>query len=193
MSHLRAVRPALMAWFVGACVLCSVAWSVSPARALGSPASEADLRIAMSVSELTALTGDTVSFTSTITTAGSAASPALILNLNFVAVDHSTYVDPEDWSSARTITVSSLAAGASATHTWTVNTVTKGDVDAFVVALQDTIQAPSANPIITSPVVHLHVDEQRKLNPGGVLPVVIVVPGLIAAAFAGLHMSRRRR
>jgi hypothetical protein len=191
MKHLRALHPGLAASLF-ALVLCFVVGNVSPARARGGQSSVADLRIAMSVGELEALTGDTLTFTSTITNAGSTASPTLIVSLNFVAVDHSTYVDPEDWSSARTTTVPPLAAGASATSTWTVTTVTKGDVDAFVVALPDTGQATAAEPLIASPAVHLHVNEQRKLNPGGVLPVVIAVPGLIAAAFAGLQVSRRR-
>ena len=132
-------------------------------------------------------------FTSTITNTSSAASPKLFANLNFVAVDHSTYVDPEDWSSERTISVPSLAAGASATHTWTIDTVTKGDVDAYVVALPDVGPTATAEPLISSPAVHLHVTEQRKLNPGGVLPVVLIVPGAIAAGFVGLQASRRRR
>jgi hypothetical protein len=164
---------------------------LAPARARA--AATTDLQITVSVSELQALTGDTVSFTSTITNTSSAASPKLFANLNFVAVDHSTYVDPEDWSSERTISVPSLAAGASATHTWTIDTVTKGDVDAYVVALPDAGPTATAEPLISSPAVHLHVTEQRKLNPGGVLPVVLIVPGAIAAGFVGLQASRRRR
>jgi hypothetical protein len=37
----------------------------------------------------------------------------------------------------------------------------------------------------------MHVAEDRKLNPGGVLPTVLVVPALLGAAFLGLRVVRR--
>jgi hypothetical protein len=162
------------------------------ARARGQPA-VSDLRIEVSESERTTLVGDSFTFTSTISNDGSDATPTLIANLDFVSVDHSTYVDPEDWSPERTLIVAPIDAGASATQSWTINTVLQGKVAAYVVVLPDATQPTAIDRLATSPPIYMHVSEQRKLNPGGVLPVVLIVPGLIAAAFTGLQVSRRRR
>jgi hypothetical protein len=157
----------------------------------GVPAS--DLTVSVSKSEVSTLTGETFTFTSEIANIGSDASPPLIANLNFVAIDHSTYVDPEDWSSNRTVSVDPIAAGSSATQTWTVKPVLAGDVAVYVVVLPEPPALAGAGPLAASPAIPLHVEEHRALNPGGVLPVVLAVPALIAAAFAGLRVVRSTR
>ena len=115
---------------------------------------------------------------------GSSATPPLIANLGFVALDQSTYVDPEDWSPQRTLSVAPIAAGSSVTQTWTVKPVLKGDVAAALA---------SAGPLAASPAISVHVEEHRTLNPGGVLPVALAVPGVLALAFAGLRRGTRQR
>jgi hypothetical protein len=47
------------------------------------------------------------------------------------------------------------------------------------------------SPLAISPAIQMHVEEDRKLNPGGVLPTVLAVPALLAVAFAGLRAARR--
>ena len=42
-----------------------------------------------------------------------------------------------------------------------------------------------------SPAILMHVEEDRKLNPGGVLPTVLAVPALLAMGFVGLRAVRR--
>jgi hypothetical protein len=91
-------------------------------RTCGSPASAAgtapafaqqngeqravgDVTVSVSKSEVSAFTGDRFTFTSQISNNGSRATPPLIANLAFVAIDGETYVDPEDWSPERTYTV----------------------------------------------------------------------------------------
>jgi hypothetical protein len=138
------------------------------------------------------LTGDVFTFTSEITNEGSEKTPPLIANLAFVAVDGSTYVDPEDWSGERTLSVAPIAAGSSARQTWTVKTVLEGDVAAYVAVLLAPPELSPANPLAVSTAIQMHVKEDRKLNPGGVLPTVLAVPVVLAAAFAGLRVVRRR-
>jgi hypothetical protein len=151
-----------------------------------------DLTVSVSKSEVSTLTGETFTFTSEIMNNGSSATPPLIANLGFVALDQSTYVDPEDWSPQRTLSVGSIAAASSATQTWTVKPVLKGDVAVYVVVLPEAPSLAGTGPLAASPAIPVHVEEHRTLNPGGVLPVVLAVPGMLALAFAGLLVARRR-
>lgn len=90
------------------------------AREGNAPTASGDVTVSVSKSEMSVRTGETFTFTSEITNSGSEATPPLIANLNFVATDHSTYIDPEDWSPQRTLSVAPIAPGSSATQTWTV-------------------------------------------------------------------------
>jgi hypothetical protein len=156
-------------------------------------ASISDLTVSVSRSEVSTQTGNTFQFTSEITNNGSVASPPLIANLDFVAIDQSTYVDPEDWSQERTLTVDPIPAGSSAMQSWTVKPILKGDVAAYVVVLPRLPNLATAGPLAASPAIRLHVEEHRALNPGGVLPVVLAVPGALALGLAGLQLARRKR
>ena len=162
------------------------------AQERGGQAPASDVAVSVSVSEVSALTGETFTFTSEVTNSGSEATPPLIANLNFVATDHSTYIDPEDWSPQRTISVAPIAADASATQTWTVKPVLAGDVAVYVVVLPEPPALAGAGPLAASPAIPVHVEEHRTLNPGGVLPVVLAVPAFLALAFAGLRVVRNR-
>jgi len=157
------------------------------------PPSPGDITVSVSKSEMSVLTGETFTFTSEITNSGSEATPPLIANLDFVAIDQSTYVDPEDWSPERTLSVAPIAAGSSATQTWIVKPVLAGDVAVYVVVLPEPPALAGAGPLAASPAIPVHVAEHRTLNPGGVLPVVLAVPAVLALAFAGLRVARRWR
>ena len=163
------------------------------AQERGGQAPASDLTVSVSRSEVSTNTGDTFTFTSEIANNGSTATPPLIANLGFVAIDHSTYVDPEDWSPQRTRSVAPIAAGSLATLTWTVKPVLAGDVAVYVVVLPEPPALASAAPLAASPAIAVHVGEHRTLDPGGVLPVALAVPGVLALAFAGLRIARIRR
>lgn len=177
-------------------VLLSAAAAVSApafAQENGEQAPASDVTVSVSKSEVSAFTGDRFTFTSEIDNNGSRATPPLIANLAFVAIDGETYVDPEDWSPERTYTVGPIAAGSSATQTWTVKPDLEGDVAVYVVALPSAPALATTGPLAASPAIHLHVEEHRSLNPGGVLPVVLAVPGVLALAFAGMRVARNKR
>ena len=158
-----------------------------------APAASGDVTVSVSVYEVSVLTGETFTFTSEVTNSGSDVTPPLIANLAFVAIDQSTYVDPEDWSPERTLSVAPIAAGSSATQEWTVKPVLAGDVAVYVVVLPEPPALAGAGPLAASPAIPVHVEEHRTLNPGGVLPVVLAIPGVLALAFAGLRVARNRR
>ena len=170
------------AGIVGALVaVLLVAGAAIDAPAFAQEAPARDVTVSVSRSEVSVLTGETFTFTSEVTNSGSEATPPLIVNLAFVAIDQSTYVDPEDWSPERTLSVAPVPADSSATQTWTVKPV-----------LPQPPALAGAGPLAASPAILLHVEEHRTLNPGGVLPVVLAVPGVLALAFAGLRVARRR-
>jgi hypothetical protein len=145
----------------------------------------------VSKSKVSAVTGDTFTFTSEIRNSGSETTPALIANLDFVAIDGGIYVDPEDWSAERTLAVVPIAAGSMASLTWTVKTVLEGDVAAYVVVLPAPPTLTTDSPLAVSPAIQMHVEEHRALNPGGVLATVLGVPLLLLLAFGGLRVVRR--
>lgn len=169
----------------------AIAASLAPPAQAGNSGAAEDLTVTVSKSEVSTLTGDVFTFTSEITNEGSESTPRLIANLAFVAVDGETYVDPEDWSPQRTLSLPPIAAGASATQTWTVKTVLNGDVAVYVAVLPAPPALSPGEPLVVSPAIQVHVREHRALNPGGVLPTVLGVPALLALAFAGLRVVRR--
>lgn len=165
-------------------------WSEPAAANQDSPVS--DLSITLDMTEVTTLTGERFSFTSTVTNNGPSETGPLVANLNFVSIDQETYMDPEDWSGDRSRTIDPVAPGASATQTWTVKPVLAGEIGVYVVVLPGDPALVPAGPLAVSPGLHISVGEERSLNPGGVLPVVLAVPGVIALAFVGLVAARRR-
>ncbi len=182
-------------WLLPASMVALLALLLMARAAPGAPASAqvSGLTVSVSRSEVSTQTGNTFQFTSVITNNGSVASPPLIANLDFVAIDQSTYVDPEDWSPKRTLTVDPIPAGSSATQSWTVKPILKGEVAAYVVVLPNSAERATAGSLAASAAIHIRVEEHRTLNPGGVLPVVIAVPGVLALVFAGLQIAGKRR
>ncbi|MFL5762143.1 MAG: hypothetical protein ACJ789_20785 [Thermomicrobiales bacterium] len=157
----------------------------------GEQIAAGDVSISVNMSDVSKLTGEKFTFTSEITNNGVGATPPLIASLNFTSLEPDTYVDPEDWSPQRTTSVDPIAPGSSATQTWTINPILEGDVASYVVVLPDSLNF-AASPLVSSPAIHVHVGAQRNLNPGGVLPVALAVPGLLAASYAGLRIKRTR-
>lgn len=164
--------------------------------AAAAPASQdgpvSDLSISLDMTEVTTLTGERFSFTSTVTNHGTSETGPLVANLNFVSIDQETYMDPEDWSGDRSQTVDPITPGGSAMQTWNVKPVLAGEIGVYVAVLPADPALVSAGTLAVSPGIHISVGEERSLNPGGVLPVVLAVPGFIAVAFVGLVAARRR-
>lgn len=187
------MKIAVLVILVVAAVLLAAALRIGEKTADAQGENAAGLTITVSETERSTLTGDEFSFTSVIKNVGTKATPPLIANLAFVAIDGETYVDPEDWSGDRTLHIGSIAAGDSTTQRWTVSTVLQGDVAAYVSVLPAPPDLTPDSPLAVSPAIQMHVREDRKLNPGGVLPTVLAVPAVLVAAFAGLRVVRRRR
>jgi hypothetical protein len=193
MRRLLGLGPLLACAIVGLVLVHGTA-IVAPASAQDgtNQVSAGALAVSVSLSDVSKLIGEKFTFTSEIANRGTTATPPLIVSLNFTSLDPGTYVDPEDWSPRRTLSVPPIDPGTSATQSWTINPILEGDVAAYVVALPDS-PGLTSGPLNASPAIHLHVGARRSLNPGGVLPVVIAVPGVLAVAFAGLRVTSTRR
>jgi len=116
---------------------------------------------------------------------GGAQTDPILAHLNVASLTSEVYVDPEDWSADRSKEVARLRPGQSTSLSWDIQAVNAGSFDVYVVLLPNGPSTAGEGPLVVSPPVHLEVAGRRTLSPGGVMPVVIVVPvllGLVAAA-----------
>jgi hypothetical protein len=125
-------------------------------------------------------------FVSTITNPSDRAASGLVAHLNVLSDDPGVYVDPEDWSSQRTRYLPPIGAQQQLRLTWDIQAVNSGNLAIFVAALPR--HGPGA--ISVSPPLRVTVAQRRTLNSGGVLPLVLGIPGLVGLLTLGV---RRRR
>jgi hypothetical protein len=142
-------------------------------------------------SQVTTVVGDRFTLRSRIANAGAAATDPLIAHLNVASLTSDVYVDPEDWSSSRSRELAPLPAGETTTVSWEIQAVNAGTFDVYVVLLPVGATSAGRGPLVVSPPVHVSVAGRQTLTAGGVLPVVIVVPVLIA--LVGATARRRAR
>jgi hypothetical protein len=164
-----------------------VAWLLF---ALASPAAAADVSfdraaVAMSV-------GERVTLSSKIGNPGAEPSGQILAHLNVVSLTDSVYVDPEDWSSERTLQVPPLPAGASTTLSWELQAVNAGSFAVYVVVLPDGSASTGADAPVVSPLLHVEVAGRRTLNAEGALPVVLGVPIVLGLLAVGARRRLRR-
>jgi hypothetical protein len=172
------------AWLVA-----NLAILVPPAVA-GPPATPSAVHVDTRPSRLEAVLGDTVTVRSTVTNARPAATTSLIAHLDVVSLGRDVYVDPEDWSSERSVEVEPLPPGGTAELSWPIRTVDSGDFAVYVVLMPAGRAGPA--PLTASPPVHLTVAGRRALTAGGTVPVDIGVPFLLALAILSARLRRRR-
>jgi hypothetical protein len=122
-------------------------------------------------------------------TASSATKP-LVAHLNVLSLRPGVYVDPEDWSSRRTVFIGSIPARGSRSIDWKVKAVNSGDIGIYVAVLP---QSGEPAPPATSPTIHVRIAQRRTLNSGGILPLAAGIPAALAAMAVGVRLSRKRR
>jgi ABC-2 family transporter protein len=167
-----------------------------PAQGIGRPQVAADqegLRISLDEEFLEVRTGDELQFQTLIENNGQQDSPPVILALNIIKLtSEGDVVDPEDWSPERTQYVNSIAAGDALRHSWTIEAILKGDYMVYLVAIPQPAEGSTSRPVASSG-LHLSVGAFQRLNPGGVLPVVIAVPLGVTIVLLLLVRLRLRR
>lgn len=131
--------------------------------------------------------GDRFRFTSTVRNDTDRPLAGLIGHLNIVALDPDVYVDPEDWSSARTKYLDVLPAGGSTRLTWEVQAVGSGRFILYV----GVAQRQAASSVAGSQPLRLDVSHRRVLGARSVLPLAGAVPAAVLVLL--MTVARRRR
>jgi ABC-2 type transport system permease protein len=168
--------------------------AVVAAPAFGRPLSQtdgSDLKVSLEETFLEVRTGDEVNFDTLLENNGTEDSPPVIMALNIIKLSGDV-VDPEDWSPERTQTVDFVPAGDQIRHSWTIEAILKGDYMVYLVAVPEPGETSTSHPV-TSPGLHLTIGAFQRLNPQGVLPVVIAVPLGVTLTLLVLVRLRLRR
>jgi hypothetical protein len=167
-----------------------VAVACAAAGAL-APAAHAAPRTTVSVDPTTVTTklGHTFVIHSTIANHGSTAAAGLIAHLNVLSLGRGLYVDPEDWSSHRTRYLAPIAAGASTTLSWKLAAVNAGELGVYIAVLPRNGRAVEPT---TGPLVRVTIADRRTLDAGGILPLALGIPALLALTTAIVKTFRRR-
>jgi hypothetical protein len=171
-------------WLAGLAGLLAIA---SPAAA-AAPASALSVRVDRA--EIATRLGHKFTFRSTIDNEGSTALSGVIAHLNVLSYDPGTYVDPEDWSSHRTMYLATLPPHAKRTITWRMQAVNDGTFAVYVAAVPR-VGAPGAP--ITGPAIRVDVAKRTTLNAQGIVPLALGIPGALGLLAVALRVRRRRR
>ena len=125
----------------------------------------------------------------TFRNSGPSTTGSLIAHLNVLSLRSGVEVDPEDWSTHRTRYLGALPADSSRTITWKVHAINTGKIALYVAVIPQA--GLSARPA-TGRTVQLDVAGRRTLNSGGILPLALGIPALLALMTGGIQVARRR-
>jgi hypothetical protein len=157
----------------------------------GASASPAAVTVTPNRQQTSIKLGDGFSFGSRITNTGPATLSHLVAHLNVVSLRDGVYVDPEDWSPRRTQYLAPLAPGASVHLRWSVTAVNGGRFAVYVAILPAGATSTPRGGLAIGPGIDLRVAERRTLNSGGVVPLVLGIPALLALAMVALRRARQ--
>jgi hypothetical protein len=159
-----------------------------PATVWGQAPQTVSVQISQDSASL--LVGESVAFSTALRNTGTDATPPLVAHLNVASLKSGVYVDPEDWSSARTRYLDPLQPGDSVTVDWKVRALTEGDFAVYVTLVA---ADPSFVPVTSAPLL-VQTSPSNILPMRKVLPVVAVVPLVpFALVLAGIVQDLRRR
>lgn len=124
-----------------------------------------------------------------VTNNGADATPPLVVHIDITKPDEATSVDPEDWTSTLSKPIGAVGSDKTVVVDWTIQPISSGTFATYAVVL-----SPGVDTIAASNVLAVSVTDQRSLNPGGIVPVVVAIPVLIGALLAvQMRLARRRR
>lgn len=194
MTHQRCQRVCQLVLFLSMMLVGPFAW-VHPASAQNAldPVSNG-LTIHVNLTSVSLMEGEYFTFSTNISNNGTETTPSLVAHLNVGSLKKGIYVDPEDWSSERTLFLEPLGPGASVNLTWRVHALFAGDIAVYVVVLP---MDAASTPAVSDEVI-VHVEKWSVMYLSDVTPVVIAVPVVLGTLYIGLrglivHRSRRHR
>ena len=164
----------------------------APAAAALSSPGNGIVEVVSAENQLDTVVGQHFTYRPQIVNPGTRATGGLLAHLNVASLTNDVYVDPEDWSSSRSVVLAPLSPGGKASLSWDVQAVSPGSFAVYVVLLPLATASSGTGPLVVSPPVHVTVAARRTLNAGGALPVVIAVPALLAVAVAVTRFRTRR-
>lgn len=151
------------------------------------------VQISVNMEAKTVKASDSIFFDTVVTNTTAEASPMILVAMNIINLEQAgEAIDPEDWSSERTQSIDSLAAGQSVTLSWKVNAILDGDVMIYMVAIPQPEGKHVISHPIASPGIHLTVTPFTKLSPMGVLPVALGGPLLLLLIIYFVSLSRNQ-
>lgn len=179
---------------VTACLIVASGTSVALALQEEQPTTpEPPLQISVDMAHQIAKTGDAIFFDTVVTNPLAEASPPTIVAMNIINLDkEGDVVDPEDWSPERTQYIDQLAPGDSATLSWRVNAILDGDYIVYMVAMPEPAGRDATSQAVASSGIHLTVMPFTRLNPRGILPLVIGTPIVLGLGTLAMFVVRRR-
>lgn len=128
--------------------------------------------------------GDSFEISVAVANTADAPTPPLAIHIDITDPASDGSVDPEDWTSTLTKSLGAVDPGTARTLTWTLQPISAGRYSIYAVALSSGGDDGALSNIAT-----VTVDDQRSLDPGGILPVAIAMPSVIG----GLLLFRLRR
>jgi len=194
-----AARFAGLSLMLVACLVVFTATSVaSVSRGVRSDVSafatgEAPVEITVDLDFVTLNTGDPIFFDTVVSNPLGDPSPPLIVAMNIINLDQEgDVVDPEDWSPERTQYVDQLSPGAAVTLSWRVNAILDGDYIVYMVVMPEPAARDATSQAVASTGIHLTVMPFTRLNPRGILPLVLGAPVVLAVGTVLTLRIRRR-
>jgi hypothetical protein len=171
-------------------VAVAAALLAAAAPAAAAPASPGLAQITVSVdrTRITTRLGRSFVFHSTIANDADAPATGLIAHLNVLSLRPGVYVDPEDWSSHRTRYLAPIPSHGSSTVTWRVKAVNAGSIGVYVAVLPGA--GPPVRPV-AGPLLQISIADRKSLNSGGIAPLALGVPALLAVLFVVVRLRRR--
>jgi hypothetical protein len=176
----------------GILLVLTVSAGLAASGASAAPVPAGTIEVAFDQSELSTVVGERFTLHCRIDNPGAVATDPLIAHLNVASLTSDVYVDPEDWSSSRSLVVAPLAPRNSTSSSWEIQAVSVGSFDVYVVLLPNGESSARTGSLVVSPPVHITVAGRRTLNAGGSLPVVVVVPALLGLAVVFTRLRARR-
>jgi hypothetical protein len=160
--------------------------AVAPGAFAARPSSPHTVTVSIDQPEVHTTVGHRFRPISTVRNNGDKTLSGLVAHLDVLSVRPAVYVDPEDWSSRRTVYLDPLPAHGTVSVPWKVQVVNKGR---FVVFVTVTRQNGPAQ-VDASDGLRLSATARRTVDTSGILPIVLGIP---AAVLALLLLTARRR
>lgn len=153
-------------------------------------AASPDVSVTVTRPRIATQLGHKVSFQTMVENHTATSTGPLIAHLNVLSLRSGVEIDPEDWSTHRTRYLGAIPAHGSRTITWPVHAINTGRIALYVAVLP---QVGPVRPPTTGPTVQLVVAKRNTLNAGGILPLALGIPALLAFLAGGMQYARRRR